>query len=520
MIRRIPMPILVVLVVLGVVVVAGAIGLTAFYNWCPYGSSLQLTRKTGTPAKGRYAAEGQQGVIEQIRGPGRHFLNPWTYSVKRIRDVVIPAGQIATVKNNIGKDLPSDRFIAGPDEKGTQKQVLTPGVWRINEFGQKVTLTPTTIIKPGYVGVQTLREGKDKGILPRILQAGYYNINPAEIRVDSVEIGYRVWDVRTEVTVTTVKDKDGRTRKVRKIKEGSGVAFPLADGKQMYLDFTVVWGIFPEDAPRIIREYGTVAMVEQKIIEPQVLSICKNAGSNLTTKEFIEGETREKFQQAVTQALQVIGKEKGIHFLIALVRGFHPDEDIKARIQAQMLAEEEKITLKMEQKRDTVAAALEQARRMVEVAVKDFDAETEALVREEEEKGRKKADQTKAEADRTVAALLKTAEETKAQIVKILGRADADVIEAMKKAEAKKLELLIEAYGGPDQYNLATFAESLPEDIQIEYRYAGPGTLWTDVKTTLAEMAAKKILEGASRQEKESAGRTTAKDGPRPGEDR
>jgi len=515
MMRRIPLPILTVLVALGVAVVAGVIWVAVCYNWCPYGSSLQLTRKTGTAAKGgRYAAQGQKGVIEQMRGPGRHFLNPWTYTVKQVRDVVIPAGQIATVKNNIGTSLPSDRFIAGPDEKGTQKRVLTPGVWRINEFGQKVVPMPATIIKPGYVGVQTLREGKDKGILPRVLQAGYYNINPAEIRVDTVEIGYRVWDVRTEVTETTVKDKDGQARKVRQIKEGSGVAFPLADGKQMYLDFTVVWGIFPEDAPRIIREYGTLAMVEQKIIEPQVLSICKNAGSNLTTKEFIEGETREKFQQAVTQALQVIGKEKGIHFLIALVRGFHPDEDIKATIQAQMLAEEEKITLKMEQKRDTVAAALEQAKRMVEVAVKDFDAETEALVREEEEKGRKKADETKAQADRTVAALLKTAELTKAQTVKILGRADADVIEAMKKAEAKKLELLIAAYGGPDQYNLATFAESLPENIQIEYRYAGPGTLWTEMKTTLAEMAARKILVGSSRQPKGPTPRTTARDAP------
>ena len=480
--------------ILGVVVLVAGVGgiwLAMSYHWCPHGTSLELTRKTGTAAKGRYATEGQQGVAEQMRGPGRHFLNPWTYSVKRVRDVVIPAGRIATVENNIGKRLPPDRFIAGPDEKGTQKQVLTPGVWRINEFGQKVTPMPATIIKPGYVGVQTLqtlREGKEKGILARVLQAGYYNINPAEIRVDTVEIGYRVWDVRTEVTVTTAKDKDGRAREVRQIKEGSGVAFPLADGKQMYLDFTVVWGIFPEDAPRIIREYGTVAMVEQKIIEPQVLSICKNAGSNLTTKEFIEGETREKFQQAVTQALQVIGKEKGIHFLIALARGFHPDEDIKARIQAQMLAEEEKITLKMEQKRDTVAAALEQAKRMVEVAVKDFDGETEALVREEEEKGQKEADEMKAEADRTVAALLKTAEETKAQSVKMLGRADADVIEAMKKAEAKKLELLIAAYGGPDQYNLATFAESLPEDISIEYRYAGEGTLCTEMRTTLAEI--------------------------------
>ena len=520
MIRRVPLPIAIVLVVLVVAAVGGASLLVICYNWCPYGSSLQLTRKTGTAAKGRYATEGQQGVIEQMRGPGRHFLNPWTYSVRQVRDVVIPAGRIATVKNNIGESLPPDRFIAGPDEKGTQKRILTPGVWRINEFGQNVSPMAATIIKPGYVGVQTLREGKNKGILSRILQAGYYNINPAEIRVDTVEIGYRVWDVKTDVTVATVKDKDGQVRQMRQIKKGSGVAFPLADGKQMYLDFTVVWGIFPEDAPRIIREYGTLEMVEQKIIEPQVLSICKNAGSNLTTQEFIEGETREKFQQAVTQALQAIGEQKGIHFLIALVRGFHPAEDIKATIQARMLAEEEKITLKMEQQRDTVAAALEQARRMVEVAVTDFDAETEAFVRGEEEKGRKKADEMKAEADRTVAGLLKTAEETKAQTVKILGRADADVIEAMKKAEAKKLELLIEAYGGPDQYNLATFAESLPDDIEIEYRYAGPGTLWTEMKTTLAEMAAKKILVGSSGQGEGSSGRTTAKDAPRPGEGR
>ncbi len=516
MIRRVPLPIAIVLVVLVVAAVGGASLLVICYNWCPYGSSLQLTRKTGAAAKGRYAEQGQQGVVEQMRGPGRHFLNPWTYSVTAVRDVVIPAGKIATVKNNIGKDLPPDRFLAGAEEKGTQKRVLTPGVWRINEFGQAVTLVPATIIKPGYVGVQTLREGKDKGILKRVLQAGYYNINPAEIRVDTVEIGYRVWDVRTEVTMRTVSDGDGGSSQVRQIREGTGVSFPLADGKQMYLDFTVVWGIFPEDAPRIIREYGTVAMVEQKIIEPQVLSICKNAGSNLTTKEFIEGETREKFQQAVTEALQVIGKEKGIHFLIALVRGFHPDEDIRATIQARMLAEEEKITLKIEQQRETVAAGLEQAKRMVEVAIKDFDAESEVHVRAEEEKGRKRADETKAETDRTVAGLRKSTEEIKAQSVKILGQADADVIEALRKAEAKKLELLIEAYGGPDEYNLATFAESLPEDIQIEYRYAGPGTLWTDMKTTLAEMAAKKILEGFSHQESKPAGPPTPKVAPKP----
>ena len=44
--------------------------------------------------------------------------------------------------------------------------------------------------------------------------------------------------------------------------------------------------------------------------------------------------------------------------------------------------------------------------------------------------------------------------------------------------------------GGAEAYNLSTFAESLPENLQIEYRYAGQGTLWTDAKASLVEMAA------------------------------
>ena len=232
-----------------------------------------------------------------------------------------------------------------------------------------------------------------------------------------------------------------------------------------------------------------------------MLSICKNAGSNLTTQQFIEGATREAFQEKVTDSLQTMGKEKGINFLIALVRGFHPAEDIKANIQASMLAEEERITLKVAQARDSVAADLEEATKMVDIAVRDFDAETQALVQEEREKGLKQAAETRAEADRDVAELRKDTAELAAQIVKILGQAEADVIEALKTAEATRLQLLIQAYGGPEEYNLATFAESLPEDIRIEYRYSGEGTFWTNTDTSLIELGAKKILKGEPAKE-------------------
>ncbi|MFA5864754.1 MAG: SPFH domain-containing protein [Phycisphaerae bacterium] len=475
-------------------VLCGVFALWALgYKYCNYGESLLITQKTGTlAAPDSYAKEGQQGVSEQIRGPGRYFdLDPYHYSVEVIPDKIIKPGFIGLVKNNIGKDLPSDRFLAGAEEKGTQKIVATPGAWRINTFGQQIdTEVPATVIKPGYVGVQTLREGKVKGVIDRVLQAGYYNINPMEIRVDEVGIGYDT----SEFHVETEIGSDGKER----VKEGTGVSFPLADGKQMLLDITVVWGLNPEDTPRIVRDYGTEKMVEDKIIKPQLLSICKNLGSNLTTQQFIQGDTREQFQDKVTQAMKDLGQQKGMRILIVLVRGFHPSEDIKATIQARMIAEQERETLMIEQARDTMAANLEAAKKMVDVAIIDFDSETTALVATEQEKGFKKAAEIKEEGNRKVAELERKTAEILAQITRIKGQAGADVIEATKKAEASGTQLMVEAYGGPEAYNLATFAEGLPSDLKIEYRYAGEGTLWTDVD--LKDVAARKILTQPKRK--------------------
>ena len=47
MMRKLTIP---VLVILCVAVLGGVIALIISYNWCPFGYSLQLTRKTGEPA--------------------------------------------------------------------------------------------------------------------------------------------------------------------------------------------------------------------------------------------------------------------------------------------------------------------------------------------------------------------------------------------------------------------------------------------------------------------------------------
>jgi 23S rRNA pseudoU1915 N3-methylase RlmH len=159
-----------------------------------------------------------------------------------------------------------------------------------------------------------------------------------------------------------------------------------------------------------------------------------------------------------------------------------------------MLAEEELITLATEQDRDTIAGQLEAAKRKVATALQDFDSETAAIVAGDKEEGLKNAATVKAEADRKVAAINRQVAELNAEGVKIDGKAEADVLETTSRAQAELMKLLIGAYGGADNFNLATFAKSLPDDLRIEYHYAGPGTLWTDMQNNLQDTAAKKIL--------------------------
>ncbi len=141
-----------------------------------------------------------------------------------------------------------------------------------------------------------------------------------------------------------------------------------------------------------------------------------------------------------------------------------------------------------------VAAELETAKRKVETAVTDFDKETIKVTESARANGMKKAAEIESEGQRKQAGKLREAAEVTAQTTLIQGGAQAKVAELLNRAEASRTELMVKAYGSPQAYNLASFAEKLPSDVKIEYRYAGPGTFWTDSKQNLTEVAAKRIL--------------------------
>ena len=72
-------------------------------------------------------AEGEIGVLERLRGPGRHFYCPIWWERILIDDVVILPGQVGLVTSKLGEDVPNSAFLVDDElghatRKGTMRR--------------------------------------------------------------------------------------------------------------------------------------------------------------------------------------------------------------------------------------------------------------------------------------------------------------------------------------------------------------------------------------------------------------
>lgn len=162
-----------------------------------------VTAKSGSaPASGEILVNrGEKGIWKEVLPEGRHFLDPFLHEVKIVPVISIPIGKVGIVTSKVGKPLPAGGIIA-PDREsqGVWRDVLGPGIYRLNPQGYQVDIVDAINIPIGYVGVVTSQTGKaasaghfasvgEKGVLKDILQPGLYYINPRAYQVNVIEIG-------------------------------------------------------------------------------------------------------------------------------------------------------------------------------------------------------------------------------------------------------------------------------------------------------------------------------------------
>jgi regulator of protease activity HflC (stomatin/prohibitin superfamily) len=477
------------------------------------------------------------GILESMVGPGRHFYSPLEYEKTLVKDQVVPPGKLGVVVSKVGKPLPAGTYLADADGfRGIRRQVLTPGRYRMNAYAYDVRVVDVdacvepatrlkhkegdpTLIPPGYIGVVTNktddpRTGQSQGIQKEVLQPGIYFLNPEEKRVDVISIGFNETTLMVETDKSATAEAlrtanrpsqalptDARGDRLGKTSgadpvyvAGKGIEFPSNDGFMIHLDFTAIWGITPEQAPDVVRKFGTLKDVEQKVILPQIGSICRMHGSKRGAVDLLVGDTREAFQDETSKELEDVLTGKGLSLLFGLTRHIYVPRQVREPIQKGKIADELTKTREQEQQTAKAQAELTEAKAKVTLEERRTKAETEKLVAEVEASGEKKAREIEAETEKLRAEIDAKTAAIEAQSTKVLGEASAKKVELTKKAEAERFRLYVDALGGPEAYNDYVFAEGLPEDLKLGVFYAGPGTLWTDLKgfeqTMLARSAA------------------------------
>lgn len=504
----------ILLLIMSVLAFLGGLHWTINRVYVPEGYSLQLRYKgplvfgsRKTAKAGNWAGDSEIGVRQKLRGPGRHFYCPIWWERELVEDVVIVPGSVGIVTCKLGDPLPPGEFLVDGDIgktqfKGILRKALGPGRYRINPYGYTVTVVKTVTkedngavkhsgwvtIPTGYVGVVTnLTDNpitkQSKGIQPNVLPPGIYPINGNEQEIDIVEIGFR----ETTLAYTKARAPDGSVQhddsgEPLVLDDDSGISFPSSDGFTIQMDFTAIWGLMPEQAPHAVATFGNVKQVENKVVQPQIESICRNNGSKFKAVDLLVGERREEFQSTNLTEFTSVLKDKKITLQYGLVRHIYIPKEVREPIQSAFIADELSLTREQEQLTAAAEGELREAEQQVDLETKKVDTETERQYEGALAEGDREAKGIDAETEKQVAAIQKITAELDAQARIVMAEAESSGEKLIEEAKAEKFKLAVEAFGGAEAYVNWVFADKLPDDINLNLLYAGEGTLWTDSK--------------------------------------
>jgi regulator of protease activity HflC (stomatin/prohibitin superfamily) len=261
----------------------------------------------------------------------------------------------------------------------------------------------------------------------------------------------------------------------------TGINFPSNDGFEIQMDFTGIWGVMPENAGEIVKKFGNIEAVEQKVIIPQSESICRNNGSKLGAVELLIGESRQVFQDDVSKEFELVLNGKGLDLLYGLVRHIYIPQSVRLPIQEGYIADENKLTRDQEQLTAQTEAMLEEAKQTVFLETAKIVEDTKKQVAKVQAEGEKEAKEIDADTKALVAAIDKQAAIIQAQKTVVLGEATAAAEKMSQEAKAEKFGLAVKAFGDGAAYTQWQFAEGLPDNINLKMIFAGDGTLWTDL---------------------------------------
>lgn len=407
-----------------------------------------LTRKTGKdlpPGQILALEPGQKGVQLEMLGEGRHWRNPyrWNWEISRITDV--PADKLAVQTRLFGEDLPPGEIIAREGTRGILPEVLTAGRYRINPYAYHVEQFDAIRIRAGHVGVKT-----------RLVGADVFSEATARAETNSflVEDGFKGVDAEVidpgtyylnpyMVSVSEVNLQGQRFE----MSDKDVITFLTLDGFTVTVEGTLEFATMREDAALVTHRVGDMDDVLMKVILPRARGFSRIEGSKHPAIDFIVGENRQRFQNSLEEHLKEKCAPWGVEIRSVLVRKIIPPDEIASINRDREVAVQE--ARKFEQQ-------IEQARSQAELVKQEMlavqnrekvEADTrriKAVISAEQEQA---VQVIAARKDLEVADVRLQTAAFQAQAVMSEAEGKRDAVRVQNEAEAQVLEAQVVAFG-------------------------------------------------------------------------
>ena len=420
-----------------------------------------LIHKTGKDLpSGQILAEAdQKGIQLEVLPEGRYFRNPYSWGWLYAHITDIPAGQLGVQTRLFGKDLPPGGIIASEGTKGILAEVLRPGKYRINPFAYRVDAFDAITIRPGYVGVVTSLVGKDilnndipadvrntflvqkgmKGVLPEVLDPGTYYLNPYMVNVAEVNLQSQRFEMSGE----------------------DAINFLTLDGFTVHVEGTIEFALMRDKAALLTHQVGEMDDVLKKIILPAARGFSRIEGSKNPAKNYIMGDTRQKFQDNLQAHLQKQCGDWGVAIKSVLIRNITPPDEIASIIRDREVAV---------QTAKKYGQQIEQAKSMAELTKQEMlaqqnkekvEADTARIRAVIAAQQGQAVRITAANQELGVARLENEAADFQAQSILLKANADRSVIQMNNEAHAAVLGSAVQAFGTGMNMARYTFYQKL-----------------------------------------------------------
>lgn len=436
----------------------------------PEGKAMVLLRKTGIPLAPEQIITTnpkQQGIQLKMYPEGWHFLNPYTWEAKIVNKVEIPEGMLGVQIRLYGSQLPEGQVIAGEDatnraQKGIVAAILRPGRYTINPYAYRVELHPKISIPSGHLGVvirisgkepqnpnRFMTESNERGVQKETLEEGDYYINPYIQKVVAVDTRAHKFDLHGT----------------------QGIEFPSKDGFKIVMDGTIEWYIDRSRVAEVFVKYvdgraSVIVNVVEKIILPYARAFSRIEGSKYLARDFIDGRTRQQFQDDFLHGMKKECGSQGIIIRSTLVKNVVPPAGIVKPIMDREITIRlrEKYTQQMErekqQKQLSIQKTLQERAQQVNQAQADVAV---AITKSEEDK---QVAIIHAKKKLQYARLQLQAALNEAKIILAQGQAQAKVILLQNKANAEGMRDAVKAFGSGDAFVRYLFYQRLAGSFQ------------------------------------------------------